>query len=232
MENYGYEYALGKGYIEKRKGKKINMSELFDMMAGTSTGSLLTTALTMPDKDGANLFTSEDVIDIYRDKGAIVFSKFSLSEGWKWMWGVIVMLILGGLGYLDGKNRYSNDNQEKTFNDFEKFLSNKKEKARLAENKKEATSYPELEKKESMSEKMSLNFDVKKMMARATVVAQNDKLEKEIQSGSLEGVLEAEDALEEMRETYESDKKKKWIFVVLGGVIGLLLGYFGSGLIY
>ena len=69
MEKYGYEYAEGKGYIEKRKDGRLNMSEIFDMMAGTSTGSLLTTALSMPNEDGSNKFNSDDVIRVYRDKG-------------------------------------------------------------------------------------------------------------------------------------------------------------------
>jgi patatin-like phospholipase/acyl hydrolase len=48
MENYTYTYVRGKYCIDSRTIEKISMSDMFDMVSGTSTGSLLTTALVIP----------------------------------------------------------------------------------------------------------------------------------------------------------------------------------------
>lgn len=227
MEKYGYTYALSQGYIEERDDGRLNMSEIFDMMAGTSTGSLLTTALTMPDENGNNKFNSDDVINVYRNRGKQVFTKYVLGEGWKVFWGFFFCFLLGFLGYLDGRNRFHNKTQEKTFRDFEKLLKRKEQKAgmKVAVNEEE-------EQKSSLLESMEMNYDMKRMLQRATVVAHNDHLESEVQAGSKQALLEAEDALQEMRENYQSKKKYKWFFVALGASIGFALGYFGSDLTY
>ncbi len=48
LENKTYEYARTTYCINEREPKKISMSELFQMVSGTSTGSLLTTAIVLP----------------------------------------------------------------------------------------------------------------------------------------------------------------------------------------
>lgn len=54
MESESYSYAFSKGYdvSEFSDKQKIPMKNLFNMIAGTSTGGLLTTALVAPTKQG------------------------------------------------------------------------------------------------------------------------------------------------------------------------------------
>lgn len=50
------------------------MKDLFDMIAGTSTGGLLTTALVTPTKeDKTEAFYSDTLISIFKDKGPEIF---------------------------------------------------------------------------------------------------------------------------------------------------------------
>ena len=49
------------------------MSELFDLVAGTSTGSILTAALVIPDEEGKPKMYAQDVIDFYEEDGEEVF---------------------------------------------------------------------------------------------------------------------------------------------------------------
>ena len=65
MENYAYNYSLQQYCITPRARAKISMSELFDMVSGTSTGSLLTTAVVMPDANGQPKY--------YADNGSIIY---------------------------------------------------------------------------------------------------------------------------------------------------------------
>ena len=56
METYAYLYAKRAYCIDKfeiRTNEKISMAEIFDLVAGTSTGSLLATALVIPNDDPA-----------------------------------------------------------------------------------------------------------------------------------------------------------------------------------
>lgn len=60
--------------IEKRTGKRI--CELFDIIAGTSTGGILALALTKP-KSGSNEpeFTASELIGLYENEGHKIFPK-------------------------------------------------------------------------------------------------------------------------------------------------------------
>ena len=52
METYAYEYSREKYCIpERNETEKVSMAELFDLVSGTSTGSLLATALVIPNND-------------------------------------------------------------------------------------------------------------------------------------------------------------------------------------
>lgn len=58
-------------YIETRTGKRI--SELFDLIAGTSTGGILALALALRGEGGSPKYTAEDLIDLYVKGGEEIF---------------------------------------------------------------------------------------------------------------------------------------------------------------
>jgi uncharacterized protein len=59
--------------IEKRTKKPI--SELFGLIAGTSTGGILALGLTKPDDRGRPQYTAEELISLYEKEGATIFSR-------------------------------------------------------------------------------------------------------------------------------------------------------------
>ena len=76
MEHYAYEYALDNECIEESpKNPRISLSKLFDMVSGTSTGSLLTTTIVLPvsEEDKTNKYYAEDAMEIYEKRGSEVF---------------------------------------------------------------------------------------------------------------------------------------------------------------
>jgi len=58
--------------IERRTGKRI--VEMFDLVAGTSTGGILALGLTKPRQDGKPEYTAKKLIDLYETEGDKIFS--------------------------------------------------------------------------------------------------------------------------------------------------------------
>ena len=59
--------------IERRTGRRIH--QLFDLIAGTSTGGILALALVKPGKRRQPEYTAEDVIKLYETQGQHIFSR-------------------------------------------------------------------------------------------------------------------------------------------------------------
>ncbi len=87
--------------IERRTGKPV--SELFDLVAGTSTGGILTLALAMP-ADGAPAWSAQELIGLYEREGPEIFSR----DVWH--------RIRSGEGLLD--ERYPSDGLERAFDTY------------------------------------------------------------------------------------------------------------------
>lgn len=67
--------AMVMAEIERRTKRPI--PELFDLIAGTSTGGILALGLTKPDRNnkGKPNYTADDAIKMYEDRGAQIFSR-------------------------------------------------------------------------------------------------------------------------------------------------------------
>ncbi len=64
--------------IEERTGKRV--AELFDFMAGTSTGGILTCALARKGADGRPLLSAQEIADIYVEEGPKIFRRSLLKR--------------------------------------------------------------------------------------------------------------------------------------------------------
>ncbi|MFK7949829.1 MAG: patatin-like phospholipase family protein [Saprospiraceae bacterium] len=61
--------------IQKRtRNPTARIADYFDLIAGTSTGGILSCAYTCPDKDGRPKFTAKEAVDIYLEFGDSIFS--------------------------------------------------------------------------------------------------------------------------------------------------------------
>src|SRR5215204_3709350 len=58
--------------IERLTGKRI--AEMFDLVAGTSTGGILALGLTKPGQDGKPQYSAKKLIDLYETEGGKIFS--------------------------------------------------------------------------------------------------------------------------------------------------------------
>ncbi|MFN0202676.1 MAG: patatin-like phospholipase family protein [Bacteroidia bacterium] len=88
----------------KEKGvehHKVRISDYFDLVAGTSTGGILTCCLLCPDEEGRAKYSAKQAVDVYMENGDIIFS----STFWH--------KIVSGLGIFDDK--YPAETLEKIF---------------------------------------------------------------------------------------------------------------------
>jgi predicted acylesterase/phospholipase RssA len=65
--------------IEQRSGKRI--ADLFDMIAGTSTGGILSLALSAPGNGGAPRWSARDLVTLYLENGPVIFKR----SIWRWV---------------------------------------------------------------------------------------------------------------------------------------------------
>ena len=89
-------------YIEKRTGK--NIAEMFDLIAGTSSGGVIAMALCKSDAKGKPIYSAKRLIELYEKRGSEIFSR-SL---WKEVRSVA--------GIID--QRYSHEPLEKVFDEY------------------------------------------------------------------------------------------------------------------
>lgn len=87
--------------LEKRTGKPV--AELFDLIAGTSTGAILALGLTLPGDNGRPRFRAGQIAELYIERGREIFPRSVLKR----------------ISSLDGVNdeRYDSDGIERVFQD-------------------------------------------------------------------------------------------------------------------
>jgi uncharacterized protein len=66
--------------LERQSGKQI--FELFDMLAGTSTGGILSLALAKPGSDDRAEWRPKDLIELYQEEGPVIFSRSPWHRIW------------------------------------------------------------------------------------------------------------------------------------------------------
>lgn len=59
--------------LERRLGKPLHQA--FDLIAGTSTGGIISLALTKPGPDGKAAYSAAQLVDLYRSKGTTIFRR-------------------------------------------------------------------------------------------------------------------------------------------------------------
>ena len=122
MEKFAFDYATEKGYtFPKYEGRDgiLAMKDMFDMTAGTSTGSILAAGLVYPNKDRMEekepKFFADDLLKIYSERGGEIFVKSSLSGFISFVYLVLYVAIFGVIGFFVGRQWFDNPKMYQSF---------------------------------------------------------------------------------------------------------------------
>lgn len=69
--------------MQKLDGENARIADYFDVVAGTSTGGLLTAMLTAPNEKNRPLFAAEEIKSFYFDNGAKIFPQKRCRHCWR-----------------------------------------------------------------------------------------------------------------------------------------------------
>lgn len=69
----GVTQAVGLDFLERESG--VQISEGFDLIAGTSTGAILGCGLTASDNNGKAIYRAAQMVDFYEEQGPVIFNR-------------------------------------------------------------------------------------------------------------------------------------------------------------
>ena len=108
------------------------MKDLFDMTAGTSTGSILAAGLSYPNntikQEGLPGYFAPDLIKIYAEMGDQIFKKSELDDYSAFLWCLIILIPIAIAGHYTGSYFYDSQEIEDSFTDTRQHVSNMKRK--------------------------------------------------------------------------------------------------------
>ncbi|KAK8710879.1 hypothetical protein V6N13_146188 [Hibiscus sabdariffa] len=97
----GVILATLESQLQKLDGDDVRLADYFDVIAGTSTGGLITAMLAAPNEDGRPLFAAKDIVPFYLKNGPQIFPQPSGILAWP----VRISKVLRGPRY-NGKYLY------------------------------------------------------------------------------------------------------------------------------
>ncbi|XP_019176926.1 PREDICTED: patatin-like protein 1 [Ipomoea nil] len=96
--------AFLEAQLQELDGEKVRICDYFDLIAGTSTGGLITAMLTAPDKDKRPLFAAKDILPFYKEHGPKIFPERYMTCRGGGLFGTIRRGLASSLGpKYDGK---------------------------------------------------------------------------------------------------------------------------------
>ena len=129
MESNAYTYAASKWTGFTSTDSKIHMSELFQLVAGTSSGSIVAAGVSYG-SGGKPTMWGKDIVNFFAKNGKNLFEKHSLEWGLHLFFWITIALAFACVGYWLGRRRYDSPRQTNAFENLKMIISNSKRQAK------------------------------------------------------------------------------------------------------
>lgn len=110
------------------------LKDIFDMMAGTSTGSILVSGLAYPDKNYRNIskpqFFADDLLKIYTERGGEIFVQQGLRSTYYFLFIILFVVVFSACGYLLGNMLFDSPRTRRAFKEMKQMVENDKKKTK------------------------------------------------------------------------------------------------------
>jgi hypothetical protein len=112
MEKHAYTIAHDKGCIEERDNQRMAMSELFDYISGTQSGSITAVMLSLKDEDQKQMYWAEDIGAFFSENANSLFQVTRMTKGQVAMWYIITITLAALIGFGISTGIFYNPNHE------------------------------------------------------------------------------------------------------------------------
>ena len=132
IEEKTYEIAYSKGYIKANEFKKVPSYQLFDLIAGTSTGGILVSALSSYSaNDTSRPYFASEFISIFETHGPTIFKRNTINGG---LLGIMIctsVMIFGVLFYHWGKFIFASEKVEEVIHQLRNYVKELKKHTQM-----------------------------------------------------------------------------------------------------
>lgn len=206
------------------------MKDLFNLIAGTSTGSIISSGLAYPNSSYPEMpaYYADDILEIYRTKGDDLFKLQKLATKAHAFWLFIIVIIFGILGYYIGVKKYDDPDLKEAIDGIKKIIKDIKRKRN--KNSSWVSDYSNdvtCSQISNLKQKLLYKHDDKISERQKSLLVFNfnnkTNLDEFLVEEQLDMIPIIEKNLHNLEFNIEKNRSKKWVWFTTMSITGFLL---------
>jgi hypothetical protein len=127
MEKKAYIIAKREQCLaEERVDERIQMPELFDMLAGAETGAIIASVLSVPNDDASSSLKSkyyaQTAVDFFEKNVDTLYKDSEMSLALEWFFIALFLILFGAVAFKLAEYYFRNDSRSKRIDSLKQFI--------------------------------------------------------------------------------------------------------------